>query len=170
MITYRASKQECLNSLQSQSSHHILNVLVVVVVGWGSVRSCRSFWRNRINTVQMLRLCAAAVERRAPVSRDSHVSSWRRLLHLPPLRLLMGNDFHVFMHTRTCRMSVGPHVEYEHTRTCAGRARSGYFRNHKGYFTFFVVTFFSPSSLPQRTSVEHLALAKFINMVTDFPF
>lgn len=80
MITYRASNRQCWNSLQSHSPlHHILNVvvsMVVVVVVW-------SF--NRINTVQMLRQCAAAVKLRAPVRQDSRISLWERLLHLPPL-------------------------------------------------------------------------------------
>lgn len=139
MITYRASNWECWNSLQSRSSlHHILNV---VVVGWGSIRSCRSLLENRINTVQMLSLCAAAVERRAPVRRDSRVSLWQRLLHLPPLRWLMSNDLHVFRHSHTRRPGTGPHAAAEQTQACMHAVQEGgQCRNHEGYFTFLAVT------------------------------
>lgn len=164
----------------TSSLHHILNVVVVLVVGWGSVRSCRSFWENRINTVQMLRLCAAAVERRALARRDTRISSWQRLLHLPPLRLLMGNDLHVFMHTHTCRTHARTHVESERTQTCMhGVQEVGTSETTRVNFTFFVVRkSFYPSSQPPREHNElysmvkcrMLALAKFIKMVTNSLF
>lgn len=75
--------------------------------------------------MQMLRLFAAAVVRRALVRGDLRVSSLQRLLHLPPSRLLMANDMHVFMHTHKCRMGTGPQVEPEHTDLHAYRASSG---------------------------------------------